>query len=147
MVPVPEEFVQDAMAMVLRLSKTESMQEWDQEAISRFFLELPERAKAVVSAVARASMDEEGSAKEDAIGRSIEHSVREVRDIVKSANAQATDDMFGPIITTKTLTETLPNGRTRDDRRLSMPTHLAEWVREAEREEARSIRNPLIEDD
>lgn len=147
MVPVPEEFVQDAMAMVLRLSQSESMQEWDQEAVAEFFVELSETAKSVLSLVARASLDDEGSVKEDEVARSIEHSVREVREAVKATNAQASDNTFAPLITTKTTTETLPNGRTRDDRRLTMPDSIAEWVREAEREEARKLRNPLLGED
>lgn len=147
MVPVPEEFVQEAMKMVIRLSRSDAMNEWDQDAISQLFHDVPEMSKALLSAVARGSLGEEQSVKEDVVARSMEHSVREIREVAKEINARAMDDAYGRIIAITTTTETLPNGRMRDERRFSMSTELAEWVREAEREEAKQAPHPLLGDD
>lgn len=147
MVPVPEEFVQEAMKMVIRLSRSDAMNEWDQEAVTQLFHDVSEMEKAVLSAVARGSLGEEQSVREDIVARSMEHSVREIREIAREINSRATDDLFGRIIAITTTTETLPNGRMRDERRFSMSEELAEWVREAEREEAKQAPHPLLGDD
>jgi hypothetical protein len=42
--------------------------------------------------------------------------------------------------------ETLPNGRTREQRLFSMTTEMAILVREAEQEELRSAPHPLLSD-
>lgn len=144
MVPVPEEFVQEAMKMVIRLSQGDRFNEWDQETISQFFHELPETSKSVLSSVARASLSDEGSLNDEVLARSMEHSVREVRDIARSINTAAQDSAYVPLLSITTQTETLPNGRTRDDRRFSVAEHIAEWVREAEREELKNMSHPLL---
>src|SRR5690606_9978966 len=124
-----EEFVQEAMKMVIRLSQGDRFNEWDQETISEFFHELPETSKTVLSAVARAVLGDEGSINDEVLARSMEHSVREVRDIARAINTQAQDNSYVALLTITTPTETLPNGRTRDDRRFGMAEHVAEWVR------------------
>ncbi|MCB0977620.1 MAG: hypothetical protein KDB02_09190 [Acidimicrobiales bacterium] len=144
MVPVPEEFVQEAMKMVIRLSQGDRFNDWDAEAIAQLFEDMPEMSKAVLSAVARGTLSEEGSVKEDVLARSLEHSIREVREIAREINTHAHDNAFGSVISITTSTETLPNGRTRDDRRFRMEEHVAQWVREAERDEAKRNPNPLL---
>jgi hypothetical protein len=146
MVPVPEEFVQEAMKMVIRLSQGDRFNDWDQETIIQFFHELPETSKTVLSSVARASLGEEGSLNDEVLARSMEHSVREVRDIARDINTKAMDNSYARILEITTQTETLPNGRTRDDRRFAVAEHLAEWVREAEREELKNMPHPLLGD-
>jgi hypothetical protein len=47
---------------------------------------------------------------------------------------------------TRAETEVLPNGRTRDVRRLDMDTDLAALVREAERAELAANPHPLLSD-
>ena len=144
MVPVPEEFVEDAMRMILRLSHSDRMNEWDEEAVTSLFNEATEMEKAVLSAVARGSLTEEESVKEEDLPRSMEHTLREVREIAKAINERAIENDYGRLIAIKSVTETLPNGRTREERRFAVQEHVAEWIREAERAEARSARNPLL---
>lgn len=144
MVPVPEELVQEAMKMVIRLSQSDKMHEWDEESISQVFHDAPEMAKAVLSAVARGTLGEDGHVKEDELARSMEHSLREVRELARELNKNATDNAYGPVIGIQTTTETLPNGRTREERQLLMDPKIAEWVRAAEREELKQSPHPLL---
>ena len=144
MVPVPEEFVEDAMKMVLRLSQSDRMNEWDEESVTALFNEATEMEKAVLSAVARGSLSDDESVREDELARSMEHTLREVREIAKALNERSIENDYGRLISIRTVTETLPNGRTREERRFAVQEHVAEWIREAERVEARNARNPLL---
>lgn len=130
--------------MVIRLSQSDRVNEWDEEAVAELFAGLNESSKSVLSAIARASLGEEGSIKEEVLARSLEHSMREVREIAKEINLSANDNAYASLVSLTISAEVLPNGRTVDDRRFSMADHIAEWVRNAEREEARSIGHPLL---
>ena len=56
MVPVPEEHVEEAMTMILRIAARARLKEWDQAALSGVFQELDEPSKSVLSAVTRATL-------------------------------------------------------------------------------------------
>jgi hypothetical protein len=66
-----------------------------------------------------------------------------VSGIVRELNAQAAKANRPGLVTARTVTETLPNGRTSDKRVLSMSDEVAPLVRDAERAELADVRQAL----
>jgi hypothetical protein len=62
---------------------------------------------------------------------------------VRELNERAAKANRPVLIVTRTVTETLPNGRTADKRVLSMSDEVAPLVRDAERAELADVRPPL----
>jgi hypothetical protein len=145
MVPVPEEHVEEAMAMILRITARARLKDWDQAAMSEVFHGLDEPTKSVLSVVARATaarndIDDVG------VAEAIEFTRREVLGIARELNEVATGAGYPPVIVIRNDIETLPNGRTREQRLFTMTPELAAMVREAEQEELRSGAHPLLSD-
>lgn len=134
MVPVPEEHVQEAMAMILRITSRASLEPWDQESISSLFHSVDEPSRSVISAVSRATTAKGAVFDADAAA-SIEMTTREVLGICRELSEVVHDLNRPPLILVKQENEVLPNGRTRERRMLSVDRMVADLVREAEREE------------
>lgn len=145
MVPVPEEHVEEAMTMILRISARARLKEWDQAALSELFHGLDEPSKSVLSAVARASLAKT-TIDDVAVAEAIEFTRREVLGITREFNEQAGGLGYPPLVVVRQEVETLPNGRTREQRVFTMITELAVMVREAEQEELRAEPHPLLSD-
>lgn len=145
MVPVPEEHVEEAMTMILRISARARLKDWDQAALSELFHTLDEPSKSVLSVVGRATLAKK-AIDDVAVSEAIEFTRREVLGITRELNEQANASGYPALIVVRQEVETLPNGRTREQRLFSMTTELALLVREAEQEELRAAPHPLLSD-
>ena len=143
MVPVPEEHVEEAMRMILRISARARLKQWDQGAFSELFHSLDEPSKSVLSATARAAVAKK-AIDDLAIAEAIEFTRREVLGITRELNELANSLGYPPVVVVRNEIETLPNGRTREQRLLTMTVELATMVREAEQEELRAQPHPLL---
>jgi hypothetical protein len=144
MVPVPEEHVQDVMQFILREVSKASLVPWDGESISQLFHEVDEAARSLLAYTARASLNGTDMTEAQAADM-MQLRQREVVGIVRELTEQATKANRPSLVTTRTVTETLPNGRTKEKRVLSMSDEVAALVRDAERAELADVRPPVGE--
>lgn len=145
MVPVPEEHVEEAMSMILRIVTRARLADWEQADVTAMFEDVDEPTRSVLSAVSRSSIA--GTTLSDhQIAESIEIPQRELLGIVRELNERAQAASRHPLIVVRQETETLPNGRTRESRILSMDTDLAALIREAELAERAANPHPLLSD-
>lgn len=143
MVPVPEEHVEEAMAMILRITRMARVEPWTAEAAEAAFLGLDEAGRAVLSAVARGTLKGSQVAASD-VADSIELSQREVLGIVRELGEKVAEDGHPAPVSVVNASEKLPNGRVREQRTLVMEPDLAEMFRAAERAEAEAAPHPLL---
>jgi hypothetical protein len=142
MVPVPEEHVQDVMQFILREVARASLEPWDEGSVSELFHEVDEACRSLLAYTARASMGGTDITEPQAADV-MQLRQREVVGLVRELNERATKASRPVLIVTRTVTETLPNGRTADKRVLSMSDEVAPLVRDAERAELADVRPPL----
>lgn len=142
MVPVPEELVEDVMQFILRAIARASIEPWDAESISRVFLDVDEGARSLLAFVARAAAD--GSDLDAAeAARKIQLTVREAMGIMNELNTISRDENRSTLITARTVTDRLPNGRVTDKRMLNMEPEVADLIKAAEQAELRGAGHPL----
>jgi hypothetical protein len=132
MVPVPEENVEDVMRFVVRLMTQASIEPWTEVAVAEIFDEVDEITRVLLSAVAKATLGGAPLTEPDAV-RAIQLDWRETMGIVRELNEAAGEDAHAPLVLRKTISETLPNGRTRDVRVLTMEGEVANFVSAADR--------------
>ncbi len=145
MVPVPEEHVEEAMTLILRIAARSRQVPWDQEAVEAVFQEADEPTKSVLSAVSRAVAA--GTTPVDhQLAESIELQQREVLGIIRELNELAAAQGRPPLVIVRMETVTLPNGRTREQRILDMNAEVTPLLREAERAELEANPHPLLGD-
>lgn len=142
MVPVPEEHVQDVMQFVLREAAKASLQTWDEESVSALFHEVDEESRSLLAYAARAAMSGKDISESDAADL-MQLRQRELAGIIRELNERATKDNRPALVTPRTITETLPNGRTTDKRVLVMSEDVAPLVHAAERAELADVPAPL----
>ena len=142
MVPVPEEHVEEAMAAVLRIVSRGRQVDWDQDSVTALFHDVDESARSLLSIVSRATVAGAQVTQRD-LADKIEITEREIAGIVRELNDRAEQSEHPAILLYVGMTQTLPNGRTRDVRVLQMPDDVAEHVREAERLELANAPHPL----
>lgn len=146
MVPVPEEHVEEAMSLILRITARARQLPWDTEALEAVFEHADEPTKSVLSAVARSTLS--GTIVSDhSTADAIELPQRELLGIVRELNERAIADSRPPLIIVRQENEVLPNGRTREQRMLSMDHELATMVRDVERAELAANPHPLLSGD
>lgn len=143
MVPVPEEHVEEAMAMILRITRQARVEPWHAEAANALFLGVDEAGRAVLSAVARGTLKGTTVVASD-VADSIELSQREVLGIVRELAEQVSEAGHPAPVIVVNASETLPNGRVREQRTLTMDPEVAELFRSAERAEAEAAPHPLL---
>ena len=117
MVPVPEEHVQDVMQFVLREVAKASLEPWDE--------------------VSGKELSEAQAAGQ------LQLRQREMAGILRDLNERATKANHPALISTRTVTETLPNGRTTEKRVLWINEDVAPLVHGAERAELANVPEPL----
>jgi predicted ATP-dependent protease len=142
MVPVPEEHVQDVMQFILREMAKASLEPWDTESVSELFHEVDEAGRSLLAYTARASMSGTDITEAQAADM-MQLRQREVAGIVRDLNERATKANRPILMTARSVTEALPNGRTTEKRVLWMSDELAPLVRDAERAELAEVRSPL----
>lgn len=145
MVPVPEEHVEEAMQAVLRISARAAVTDWDMDSLTELFGGLDEAAKAVISGVARATLAR-GSIIDHDLAKIVEITQREVMGVVREVNELAGKASHPALVGAQTIVEPLPNGRTQEQRHLSMQRPLAELVKAVEKEELAALPHPLMGD-
>jgi hypothetical protein len=142
MVPVPEEHVQDVMQFILREVARASIEPWDEASISQLFHEVDEASRSLLAYTARASLSGTDITERQAADM-MQLRPREVTGILRELNEQAAKANRPSLVTARTVTETLPSGRTKDQRVLSMSDDVAGLVRDAERAELANVRPPV----
>jgi hypothetical protein len=142
LVPVPEDNVQDVMQFVVRLMSQASIEPWTEESIVQLFETIDEPGRALLSVVAQSALGGKPITEGDA-ATMIEMNWREVMGILRELNDVATAEAHPAIIGRRVVTETLPNGRTRDVRVLTMTDEVAQFVHAADRAQLLADGNPL----
>jgi hypothetical protein len=145
MLPVPEEHLQEAMEAVLRIITRANMVPWDEESFGEFFASVDEPVRAVCSIVAKAALSDKRIADRDA-ARVAELGVREVLQIAREVNKLAKDSGRPDVLALRTVPTIQPNGRTRQQRMLSMDPEVAQLVKAAEAAEQIAIEPRPAED-
>jgi hypothetical protein len=144
MVPVPEQHVEDVMQFVLREVAKASLEPWDEESVSALFHEIDEASRSLLAYAARAVMTGK-ELKESEAADLVQLRQREVVGIMRELNERASKANRPALVTTRIVTETLPNGRTTEKRVLWMSDEVAPLVRNAERDELAEVPSPLSE--
>jgi hypothetical protein len=142
MVPVPEEHVQDVMQFILREVAKASLEPWDEASVSQLFHEVDEASRSLLAYTARASLGGKDITEAQAADR-MQLRQREVAGIVRELNERAGKADRPALLVTRTVTETLPNGRTTEKRVLSISDEVAPLVGTAERAELADVASPL----
>jgi predicted ATP-dependent protease len=141
MVPVPEEHVQDVMQFILREVAKASIEPWDEASVSQLFHDVDEASRSLLAYTARASMS--GTEISDVQAADMmQLRPREVIGIIRELNELAARDNHPSLVSAITVTETLPNGRTKEKRVLTMSEDVAGTVRDAERAELANVPPP-----
>jgi hypothetical protein len=142
MVPVPEEHVQDVMQFVLREVAKASLEPWDEGSVAELFSDVDEESRSLLAYAARASISGKEISEAEAADL-IQLRQREMAGIMRELNERAAKANRPTLVTTRTVTETLPNGRTAERRVLWMSEDLASLVHTAERAELVDVPAPL----
>ena len=142
MVPVPEEHVQDVMQFVVRLMSQASVEPWNEETIAQLFEEIDEPARALLSAVAKGVISGTPLTEGDAAAV-IGMTWREVGGMVRELNDAAAAGGHPALLSRRSLSATLPNGRTRDVRGLALDDEVAQLVHAADRAQLLAEGHPL----
>ena len=142
MVPVPEEHVQDVMQFVVRMASQATLEPWTEDDVAQLFDEVDEPARALLSAVAKGVMG--GNALNEADAAAIIGMTwREVTGMVRELNDAAASRSHPALVSRRSVTTTLPNGRTRDVRALIMDDEVARLVHDADRAQLLADGHPL----
>jgi hypothetical protein len=142
MVPVPEEHVEAVMQFVIRAIQKASVEPWDEDSIQGLYHGIDEVSRSLVAFVARSAVEGKELDQTEA-ARQIQMTPREVNGIVNEL-AQLTKDENRPtLITTRGITERLPNGRSTERRVLAMEPEVADLVQAAEQAEIAEARQAL----
>jgi predicted ATP-dependent protease len=142
MVPVPEEHVQDVMQFVLREVAKASLEPWDEESVSALFRDVDEESRSLLAYAARGAISGKEIAEAEAANM-MQLRQREMAGIVRELNERAARANRPTLITARTVSEALPNGRTAEKRVLSMSEDLAPLIHSAERAELADVPAPL----
>jgi hypothetical protein len=140
MVPVPEEYVEEVMQYILNASARAELTPWDAESLGAFYSAIDEASRSLLSFVARAMTDGRGLPDTEAAA-ALELSVREVAGIMRDVNEQARQLGHPWLLSTRTVSDVLANGRTRERRLFTMNDDNMLLVLEAERSDR--VKNPL----
>jgi hypothetical protein len=138
MVPVPEEHVHDVMQFILREIAKASLEPWHDGSVSTLFNEVDEASRSLLAYTARACLSGSDITEAQAADM-MQLRQREVAGIVRDLNERAGKANHPTLVITRTVTETLPNGRTTEKRVLTMSDDVALLVRNAERAELAEV--------
>jgi hypothetical protein len=141
MVPVPEEHVEDVMNFVLRAMARAAQEPWDEDSMVRLFLEVDELSRTLLAFVARATLGGRDITEAEA-ARTVQLTGRETIAIQRELNDIARSEGREALITTRTVPQLLPNGRTTDRNVLTMEEDVARLVGHAERQELAAAEPP-----
>ncbi len=146
MMPVPEEHVEAVMDFVLRAIARASIMPWDAESIAEVFDEIDEASRSILSFVSRSVLADKDLPERELAGL-MQLGPREVAGIMNELVTRSRVANRPNLVTSRGISERLPNGRTRDTRVYLMDVDIAQLVTEAEQAELRNARNSLSEKD
>lgn len=132
MVPVPEELVTGVMDFVLKQLAKAAMEPWDDDSISEIYHAVDEPSRSLLSFVARATLADKELGEPD-LAKLIQLTPREAMAIMREINTTAKEMSRPQIVEARMVTETLPNGRTREKRIIAMEPDVAEIVQAVEK--------------
>jgi len=142
MVPVPEEHVEDVMQFILRAIARASIVPWDEASLGETYHEVDETTRSLLAFVARAEAEgkelDSGTA-----ARQIQMSPREVNGILNELQTMTRDSNRPPLVVVRVATQRLANGRTTEQRVVSMEPEVADLVRAVERAELAQAKESL----
>lgn len=141
-VPVPEEHVFEVMRFIARVATRAELEEWDEQAVEKLFLDADEVLRSLLSAVARATVAEKPAVDED-IASVLELKVRDLNNIVMVVGAAAQQDNKVPLVQFRTDEELNAAGQTVRMRKLVMTPEVAQMVRAAEKKAREIEPHPL----
>jgi hypothetical protein len=144
MMPVPEEHVEAVMDFVLRAIARSSIVPWDADSIGELFAEVDEASRSVLAFVARAVLADKDLSEQE-LATQMQMSAREVAGLSNELIARSRADNRPNLVSSRGITERLPNGRTRDARIYLMEPEIADLVRAAEKADLHESMNPLGE--
>lgn len=130
------------MAAVLRLIHRGRQVDWTEADAITLYEEVDESARSLLALVARATIASKLFSQRDASDL-LEITQREVAGLVKELSERSATAGHPWIILNQTVTQTLPNGRTREAQVLQMTAEVAEFICDAERAELASNPHPL----
>ncbi|MET0902832.1 MAG: hypothetical protein ABWZ52_06310 [Acidimicrobiales bacterium] len=142
MVPVPEEHVEDVMQFILRAIARAALEPWTPESVTSIFEEVDEATRSLIAFVARASLEGKDLPDADA-ARQLQLTVRETMGIMNDLASTIRSVNRPALISTRGVSERLPNGRMTERRVFVMDLEVAEMVTEAERAELAASPHPL----
>jgi hypothetical protein len=142
MVPVPEDCVQEVMQHIVRLMNQAALEDWDESAVTKLFELVDEPTRALLSTVAVAVRGG-GARSLDEASAIVELNPRELMGLLREVNEIAGEESRRPLLVQRIVTETLPNGRTRDVRVLAMDDDVADLVYAADRAHLLGQEHPL----
>ena len=146
MVPVPAEHVVDIMQRVVRLAQAASKEDWDEEGIGELWQGVDEITRSLLSYVARSVLM--GKPLTDiAAADAIELSMRETASIMRDINVTSKEMGRPSLLMLRGVTETLPNGRTVDQRYFTMSEDTAKLLREVERAQFEAEGPPILDEE
>jgi hypothetical protein len=134
MVPVPEEHVAAVMQFILQAIQKASLEEWDAESLANLWEDADEATRSLLAFAARAASSQTELEVGEA-ARQIQLTQRDVTAIVNELSSVAREASRAPLLSLRTTTERLPNGRTTQSRVVSISPEVAETIREVERAE------------
>jgi hypothetical protein len=142
MVPVPEEHVEAVMQFVIRAIQKASVEPWDEASIQDLYHGIDEVSRSLVAFVARSAVEGKELDQAEA-ARQIQMTPREVNGIVNELTSMNKDENRPTLITTRSITVRLPNGRSAERRVLAMEPEVADLVQAAEQAEIAEARQAL----
>jgi hypothetical protein len=142
MMPVPEEHVEEVMQFILRAIARAAIQPWDEESATKMFGEVDEATRSLLAFVARACA-EGGELDANDAARKLQLTLRETIGIMTELNSLTREADRPVLISSRIVSERLPNGRFADKRMLQMDPDVAQLVKAAEQAELASAPHPL----
>jgi hypothetical protein len=130
------------MQFVLREVAKASLAPWDEVSVSELFREVDEESRSMLAYAARATISGK-ELSEAEVADLMQLRQREMAGIMRELNERASKANHPTLVSARTVTETLPNGRTTEKRVLWMSEELAPLVHNAERAELADVPAPL----
>lgn len=145
MVPVPEEHVEAVMQFVLRAIARANIEAWTEESVTEVYGEIDEASRSLLAVVARLAASGDAVDVTEA-ARQIQLNPREAVGIVNELSSLTRDRNRPSLMVLRSVTERLPNGRTKARRLIDIDPELADLVRAAEKAELADVTSPLEDD-
>jgi len=144
MVPVPEQMVPRVMEHILWLTARDAISKWDKETFEPVFHGSSETTKAVLSLTARRNAVEK-EITVDMVADLLGITAGQVFESIRAINQEAFDLRKPAVCSTRTVEDTLANGRKARKHLLEMQDNLVDMVQQAEAAERGEVQGSPVE--